>query len=119
MPSPRRRWFAFRLRTLFVVVTVFALPLAWVAYSLNWIRQRHAAMALSSIRVSPMPRLSISAPWQLRPFGEGGVAYYSYRSNCPLNDSDLKALFPEAVGRYKLGPNVSDNYWRESNQSRP
>ena len=39
-PMPLRRWFAFRLRTLFVLVAVLSIPLAWVAYSLNWIRER-------------------------------------------------------------------------------
>jgi hypothetical protein len=32
MPTPpRRRWFRFRLRTLFIVVAVIAIPLAWIA----------------------------------------------------------------------------------------
>jgi hypothetical protein len=37
--SRRRR--SFSLRTLFVAVTVLAVPLGWVGYQLNWIRQRH------------------------------------------------------------------------------
>jgi hypothetical protein len=36
-PLPKRRWFAFSLRTLFVVVTLVA---CWLGYELNWIRQR-------------------------------------------------------------------------------
>jgi hypothetical protein len=39
-PAPKRRWFRFSLRTLFVVVTISGIALGWVAYQLNWIRQR-------------------------------------------------------------------------------
>jgi hypothetical protein len=31
-PAPKRRWFAYSLRTLFVVVTVVSICVAWVAY---------------------------------------------------------------------------------------
>jgi hypothetical protein len=44
-PQPiRRRWYQFSLRTMFVAVTLVAIPLAWVGYSLSWIRQRHEAL---------------------------------------------------------------------------
>ena len=33
----RRRWFAFRLQTLFVAMTVLC---CWLGYEMNWIRQR-------------------------------------------------------------------------------
>jgi len=36
-PAPKRRWFRWSLRTMFVVVTVCG----WIGYQLNWIRQRH------------------------------------------------------------------------------
>jgi len=29
------------LRTLFVLVAIASVPMGWVAYQLNWIRQRH------------------------------------------------------------------------------
>jgi hypothetical protein len=38
----RRRWFQFSLATMFVVVTVFAV---FVAYHVNWIHQRHELLA--------------------------------------------------------------------------
>lgn len=41
-PAPKRRWFRFSLRTLFVVVTVFC---SWLGYELNWIRERHELLA--------------------------------------------------------------------------
>jgi hypothetical protein len=36
--TPRRRWYQFSLRAMFVLVTLVA---AFLAYQLNWIRQRH------------------------------------------------------------------------------
>jgi hypothetical protein len=73
--APKRRWFRFTLRTLFVVVTVFGI---WLGYELNWIRQRHAVLSgphvvsyVSGVNgVSPVQAL---APWSLRLFGERGA----------------------------------------------
>ena len=38
--KPKRRWFRFSLRMLFVLVTVISVPLGWLGYQLNLIRQR-------------------------------------------------------------------------------
>ncbi|MBI2826035.1 MAG: hypothetical protein HYX69_15225 [Planctomycetia bacterium] len=38
-PKPRRRWFQFRLRTMFLLVTLFAL---WLGWQVNLARQRIA-----------------------------------------------------------------------------
>src|SRR5262245_5344012 len=35
----------FSLRTLFVLTAAASIPMGWVAYQLNWIRQRHAVLA--------------------------------------------------------------------------
>ena len=37
---PRRRWFRFSLKTLFVVLTLFGV---WLGVQVNWIRQRREA----------------------------------------------------------------------------
>jgi hypothetical protein len=38
--KPKRRWFTFSLRMAFVVLTVVSLPMGWLGYQLNLIRQR-------------------------------------------------------------------------------
>jgi len=43
-PTPKRRWFRFSLRTLFVVVTVFAV---WLGWNVNIVQQRRAARTRS------------------------------------------------------------------------
>ena len=54
MNAPKRRWPQFSLRTMFVVVTVLAVPLGWIGYSLNWIRQRHEFHKLHETRISSL-----------------------------------------------------------------
>ena len=44
MNAPRRRWFSFSLRTLFVVVTIAAIAGGWVMYQVSWIRQRRTML---------------------------------------------------------------------------
>jgi hypothetical protein len=38
--TPRRRWFAYSLRTLFAAVTLFTLSSGWILHSLRWIQER-------------------------------------------------------------------------------
>jgi len=40
--TPKRRWFPFRLRTLFVLVANVAVPCAWLAWGSEHKRQRTA-----------------------------------------------------------------------------
>jgi hypothetical protein len=85
----------FSLRTLFVLVAIAGVPMAWGAYQLNWIRQRHefishfrAVSGYSPTTVDPQ-----AAPWPLSLFGENG-----YTCMLHFPESQLKraqALFPE------------------------
>jgi hypothetical protein len=80
MPTPpRRRWYQFSLRTMFLLLTFVAAPLA---YHLHWIRQRHQFLVFVDRNnhnqvlgewVNPaIPRNSKTprAPWLLWLFGE-------------------------------------------------
>ncbi len=46
MTPPRRRWFAFSLRTLFVLFSLAAIPLGWLGYRLNWMQERHKVLQI-------------------------------------------------------------------------
>ena len=69
--KPKRRWFRFSLRTLFVLVTIACI---WLGYSFNWIRQRHDYLKAhpGAVRVpDPNEALAI-APAMLWLLGEKG-----------------------------------------------
>jgi hypothetical protein len=98
--KPNRRWFRFRLRTLFVLVSIASVPLGWVAYQLNWIRQRHRFLQRHQ---QPDYELLVTDdearartdrfPWPLRLFGE----QEKWAVHAPANEADEAAkLFPEA-----------------------
>ncbi len=109
MTAPKRQWFAFSLRTLFVVVTVSA---CWLGYQLNWIKERHSLIGAPQqtgvepeygIALMPMSLLaslqveSKDAPWPLRWLGERGVCTLYIRDNMSESEvARIRALFPEA-----------------------
>ena len=103
--KPRRRWWQFRLRTLLVAVVLLSIPLAWVAYSLSWMRERELALfkhgVMSSLLDIPHggPKLHPDppAPGCLGLFGEEGVSWIAIPLNWqPEERERIKQLFPEA-----------------------
>jgi hypothetical protein len=107
-PAVRRRFFCFSLRTLFVLVTVSGIALAWAAHSLSWINQRRQFLSERGpyLIIDPTVQDShgrirlrpggdrLTAPGSLRLFGEDGVAWLMV-----IEPSDLepaRRLFPEA-----------------------
>ena len=107
-PAPKRRWFRFSLRTLFVAVTVFG---CWLGYYLNWVRQRHALLDEPNVTASFLPR-QLAASLALRLLGERGAKsvflHYSWLSPT-LSESDeaqrnlASRLFPEATIQVQTG----------------
>jgi hypothetical protein len=96
--KPNRRWLAFSLRTMFVLVAVFS---CWCAYSMNWIRQRHEMLSANEPKGGRSALAAFEsgarAPGLLYVFGERGYEVI-YRVN-PENDSNVEriaSLFPEA-----------------------
>ena len=114
-PAPKGRCFRFSLRTLFVLLTLFA---CWLGYSTNWIRQRREALAMDRVGTEyrkpfAYTPAAATAPGLLWLLGERGYKTISYwipdgkdREWTPSEKADidrLEQLFPEA-GLVVIGP---------------
>jgi hypothetical protein len=90
------RWLIprFSLRTLFVVVTLVSVPMAWVAYHLNWIRQRQEFLEQDGVRKYPHVKVTRSFPWGLRLLGEEPQFLLGAG---PDQIDRAKELFPESI----------------------
>jgi hypothetical protein len=73
--APKRRWFQWSLRTLFVVVTAVALLVGWIVYQLSWMRERRELVnRVESYAVIGVGGGLAEAPWPLWLFGEQGYS---------------------------------------------
>ena len=92
--KPSRRWPAYSLRTLFVVVTVFA---CWLGYQLNWIRERYSCVRQHEYLAydRTFTENACDAPWPLRLFGERGIPLFHARYDDDL--AEIQRLFPETT----------------------
>ena len=106
MTAPKRRWFRFSLRTLFVVVTVVGIACSWALSQKKWIRDRSEAMNwVQSQRAWNLAngRSTVRLPLGLRLFGERfaldaiEVREADTRSDDAFSIAELKRLFPEAT----------------------
>jgi hypothetical protein len=104
--TPKRRWFRFSLRTLFVVVTVAAIAVGWVVYHLDWMRQRRQALESHAILVPVACDFGLGqcrTPWPLWILGEADVGAVSFALPSSTSDEEverIRRLFPEVdVGR--------------------
>jgi hypothetical protein len=109
--APKRRWFRFSLRTMFVVVTITC---GWLSYEANWIRQRRMVIAdpqvqsatyhdSETVRIVGSGRQVLRrhvytiAPWPLRWLGE--VGYFGIALEKGASEDEVarvRGLFPEA-----------------------
>jgi hypothetical protein len=110
MPTTPRRWFAFRLRTLLLLIVPLCAVLAWwVRAQFDWIAERHeflssttdCALAFAdgeeSFRRGLKTRRA-KTPVQLRLFGERAIKEIYFREGTdPLFADRAKVLFPEAA----------------------
>jgi hypothetical protein len=110
-PPTRRPWFQFSLATMLVIVTLLG---GFLAYHVNWIRQRQGFRTVEHPRRSPIggnpfPDVFVPAPGLLWLFGEKG--HYSVELEFTSEDGHLQSgltaeeekekarvqrLFPEA-----------------------
>jgi hypothetical protein len=92
-PKTKRRWYQFSLRTMFVLVVVVSIPMAWVGFQFNWIRQRRQWLrGHAHTTVDPPTPI----PASLAIFGETGVQSTWY---FPGEEAEARRLFPEAIIR--------------------
>ena len=85
----------FKLRTLFVLVAIISIPMAWVAYQLNWIRQRHAFRANPDVFPFVLTIVEVpETPWQLKLLGEHDPPRFQVAED--LAD-EARRLFPGVI----------------------
>ena len=86
----------FSLQSMFVLIAIISLPMCWVAYQSNWIRQRHEYLKKWEYleRLGSMPHSdSMPYPWQLKLFGEQS---HDFIMAIKSNKAEAKSLFPES-----------------------
>jgi hypothetical protein len=87
----------FSLRTLFVLVGLASLPMAWLAYQLNWIRCRHEFLSRpnwKAMQPSVPPHAAPKSPWPLQLLGEPPQDVLAVHEPDAEN---ARRLFPEAI----------------------
>jgi len=101
MTAPKRRWFRFSLRTLFVVVAVLAALAAWSGRTWNRVQERRMALVHY-----PIYSLAINGPSEPRPkppllwrlFGAKEVHVVYMRPTATDEEIEkVQVLFPEAT----------------------
>jgi MFS family permease len=94
------RRFQFSLRTMFVLVTVACIVLAWVGHSMIWIRERRAMFENGRVeRVRVGISIRQGGPYGLWLFGEYAEPYLACREE---DVETAHRLFPETKGRFWL-----------------
>src|SRR5258708_29393721 len=96
-PVPARRRFQFRLRKVFVVVTLLAVWMGWQAHivrhrkeMLDWMIARQWAV------VELGPDQSPSLPWHRRLMGDRELSIVVTGHGTPEDQQEVQAAFPEA-----------------------
>src|SRR6185295_13425527 len=110
--APRRRWFRFSLRTLFLVVAILGVFHGWLGVQLKWMYDRHEALQWALDHKEPvvisLEPPEVELPWQLTLLGERPQRTTFYFAPC--TDEQLaqiervRKLFPEANVQYGNAP---------------
>lgn len=86
--------FRFTIRAILVAMALLAM---WCAYSMNWIRQRRAAIDSGIAHRGTASYLPTpSAPGMLWMFGEQGYELIAVDESPSIDIDEIKGLFPEA-----------------------
>lgn len=104
MPTLRRKWFRFSLRTMLVLVVPIAIVMGWVGVQLKWIRDRREAyprleeVSIGRVDLPAGWTPDVPAPWPLPLFGEKSVVARDREVLLAETDPELqrmRRLFPE------------------------
>ena len=74
----------FSLRTLFIAIALFSLPLSWICYQLHWIQERHAWLGWLESHATggnfegPAEQPRLGLPWSLAILREQPLDRYYY-----------------------------------------
>jgi len=94
---------------LLVLVALLSIPMAWTAYQLNWIQQRHRFYDRFNVpHEYDILVATDGCPWSLRLFGE--IPQYSLLVPRDRVD-EAKRLFPEAY----VSAAAPEELWKISN----
>ena len=104
----------FSLSTLFVIVLLASLPVAWSAYQLNWIRQRYEFLAERQQGAMPPSSWKLP-PWSLRLFGERSPDTIFLIKEQDVAEAD--SLFPEVLLILKFGGQEINQSSRKVNEA--
>jgi len=107
--APKRRWFRFSLRTMFVVVTLVAVFLAWLGWELSYIRERKAWLRqndfyglVTGVTVWKGSSGKAQIPWWRTMLGDEAVGVIQFPAHWPDEQCDhAMQLFPEMVDSYR------------------
>jgi hypothetical protein len=112
MPTPPRRlWFQFGLRTMFVAVTIFAVLLGWQIRSvrlraefLRSVKSDRVVQGYSTCSVMSKSAAEdgfvykpVILPWWRKILGDEPVEYFSLRQRSQEHEDRIRKLFPEAM----------------------
>ncbi len=87
----------FRLRTMLIGIAVLAVPLAWVGFSLRWIRERRTALECDGVSAATDQHVRhVEAPGYLWLLGEEGIVRLHYGPGFGGSPGKLSELFPES-----------------------
>ena len=120
--KPRRRWFRYSLRTIFVLLTIVACAACWLRVQLQWIRDRQDAMH----ECFALRYLDARAPMSLHILGEKGWAevWIAVRKGAPYREwkqaeRRISRLFPESQVYSRQLPIISTEASFEALMAKP
>jgi hypothetical protein len=81
---------------LLIGIALLIIPMCWVAYQLNWIRERHEFVSKHTGGVmTTAETANVQAPWSLQPFGERAAPMLWKVPDAFVEEA--RQLFPEAI----------------------